>query len=142
MFFWYFEARKNPQTAPLIIYLAGGVGESSMFGATMMGGPCYINDDANSTTLNPWSFNNEANVLYIDQPVQTGFSYDVLVNGTLDQLQQPGGYSVADFSSGVPGTNATFLVGTFPSQMESQTANSSVDVSHVLYHFTQAFVNE
>jgi carboxypeptidase C (cathepsin A) len=72
-----------------------------MFGATMMGGPCYINDDANSTTLNPWSFNNEANVLYIDQPVQTGFSYDVLINGTLDQLQQPGGYSAADFSSGV-----------------------------------------
>jgi carboxypeptidase C (cathepsin A) len=66
MFFWYFEAHKNPQNAPLIIYLAGGVGESSMFGATMMGGPCYINDDANSTTLNPWSFNNEANVLYID----------------------------------------------------------------------------
>lgn len=105
-----------------------------------MGGPCYINDDANSTTLNPWSFNNDANVLYIDQPAQTGFSYDTLVNGTLDQLQ--GVYTPSDFSSGIPETNATFLVGTFPSQLPSQTANSSEQAAQALYHFTQAWVNE
>jgi Serine carboxypeptidase len=111
----------------------------------MMGGPCYINDDANTTTLNPWSFNNEANVLYIDQPVQTGFSYDILLNGTLNQLEQGAGstgYVPMDFSSGVPETNVTFLVGTFPSQLESQTANSSLQAAHALYHFMQAFVNE
>jgi carboxypeptidase D len=119
-----------------------------MFGATMMGGPCCINDDANSTTLNPWSFNNEANVLYIDQPVQTGFSYDVLVNGTLNQMPQEPGvsqYTPVDFTAPgeeVPKTNQTFLVGTFPSQLQSQTANSSVGASHALWHFMQAFVNE
>lgn len=93
-------------------YVAGGPGESSMFGATTMGGSCTINDDANTTTLNPWSFNNEHNVLYVDEPAQAGFSYDVLVDGTLDQLS--GIYTPMDFSSSIPETNDTFLVGTFP----------------------------
>jgi hypothetical protein len=111
-----------------------------MFGATGMGGPCYINDDSNSTSLNPWSFNNDANVLYIDEPSQTGFSYDFLVNGTFNSLT--GIYTPTDFSSGIPATNATFLVGTFPSQSPSQTSNSSEQAAHALYEFTQAWVNE
>jgi hypothetical protein len=105
-----------------------------------MGGPCYINDDSNSTSLNPWSFNNEVNVLYIDEPAQAGFSYDVLVNGTLDLLT--GIYTPEDFSTGIPETNATFLVGTFPSQSPTQTANSSEQAAHALYEFTQVWVNE
>lgn len=113
-----------------------------MFGMTGQGGPCIINDDANSTSLNPWSFNNEANVLYIDQPAQAGFSYDVLVNGTLDLLS--GTYTPRDFSAGVgiPTPNDTLLVGTFPSQLSTQTANNSEQAAHALYHFTQAWVNE
>lgn len=56
-----------------------------MLGALQENGPCKVNDDSNSTYLNPWSFNNEVNMLYIDQPDQTGFSWDILVNQTLDQ---------------------------------------------------------
>jgi carboxypeptidase C (cathepsin A) len=37
--------------------------------------------------LNPWSFNNDFNMLYIDQPVTAGFSYNSLVDGTVDLLQ-------------------------------------------------------
>lgn len=136
-FFWYFQARKNPEHAPTIIYLAGGVGESSLFGVTAMGGPCYIDAGANTTSLNPWSFNNEANVVYVDQPSQTGFSYDVLVNGTLDQIS--GTYTPSDFSSGIPTQNATFLVGTIPSQLPNQTSNNSMQAGIALWHFTQAF---
>ena len=33
MFFWYFEARKNPRDAPTAIYLAGGPGEPGVSGA-------------------------------------------------------------------------------------------------------------
>ena len=49
LFFWYVEARENPQTAPLGIYLAGGPGESSLNGAAEDGGPCSVAKDSNST---------------------------------------------------------------------------------------------
>lgn len=64
-------------------------------------GPCYVNPDSKSTTLNPWSWNNDANVLYIDQPVQTGFSYDELkvnpkgVTASQDALRTPQTSAVA-----------------------------------------------
>lgn len=84
-FFWFFESRKDPANAPLSIWMNGGPGSSSMLGALQENGPCMVNDDSNSTYLNSWSFNNEVNMLYIDQPDQTGFSWDILVNMTLDQ---------------------------------------------------------
>ena len=139
-FYWFIEARNNPETAPLSIYLAGGAGESSMFGAFGEGGPCLINDDYNSTRLNEWSWNNHVNMLYIDQPVQTGWSYDELVNGTLDQFTFD--ITPADFSKGVPETNETFLVGTFPSQkLDAITAGSGKGASD-LWEFMQVWTTQ
>ncbi|KAF8859314.1 alpha/beta-hydrolase, partial [Acephala macrosclerotiorum] len=103
-------------------------------------GPCAINQDSNSTTLNPWSWNNEVNMLYIDQPTQTGFSYDVLTNGTLDQITS--NISTAHFSTGTPESNNTFVVGTFPSQDQNSTANTTTHGAHALWHFAQAWLQE
>jgi carboxypeptidase C (cathepsin A) len=58
-FFWFFESRKDPQNAPLSIWMNGGPGSSSMLGLLVENGPCSINPDSNSTTLNKWSWNNE-----------------------------------------------------------------------------------
>ena len=58
-FFWFFESRKDPHKAPLSIWLNGGPGGSSMMGALSENGPCLVNNDSNSTYLNPWSWNNE-----------------------------------------------------------------------------------
>ncbi|KAF4881882.1 Carboxypeptidase Y-like protein [Colletotrichum fructicola] len=75
MFFWYFESRNNPQTAPLLIWVNGGPGGSSLLGAFYELGPCKINEAGNSTTKNAFSWTNFANVLFIDQPIGVGFSY-------------------------------------------------------------------
>ena len=80
-------------------------------------------------------------MLYIDQPVQTGFSYDTLVNGTLDQIT--GVYTPVDFSAGVSiEPNVTFLLGTFPSQDPSSTARGSGRAASALWHFMQAWIAE
>ncbi|RDW94562.1 hypothetical protein BP5796_00325 [Coleophoma crateriformis] len=136
-FYWFFQARKSPENASTAIYLAGGPGESSLLAVMGEGGPCLISDDYNTTTLNPWSWNNEVNMLYIDQPVQTGFSYDTLINGTYDLLQSV--YTPMDFSDGFPDTNLTYRTGTFPSQNTSSITQGSGRGAHALWHFMQVW---
>jgi len=139
-FFWFFEARKDPSTAPLSIWLNGGPGGSSMMGLLQENGPCFVGNDSNSTYLNPWSWNNEVNMLYLDQPVQVGFSYDVITNGTFNIASDE--VSPADFTNGFPTPNNTFMVGTFSSQNGKFTANSTTHAAHALWHFAQTWFEE
>ncbi|KAK1977907.1 serine carboxypeptidase [Colletotrichum cereale] len=77
MFFWFFEARNNASTAPLALWLNGGPGCSSMLGLFQENGPCTFNKgDSAEPTLNPHSWNKFANMLYVDQPIGAGFSYN------------------------------------------------------------------
>lgn len=73
LFYILFESRAAPSTDPLLLWLNGGPGCSSMFGLFQENGPYHINSKAN-LEINPFSWNNNANVLYVDQPVGTGFS--------------------------------------------------------------------
>ncbi|KAJ6609023.1 serine carboxypeptidase [Mycena sp. CBHHK59/15] len=85
IWFWYFDARKDPLTAPLSLWFNGGPGSSSMIGLLQELGPCRITNDSQSVTLNPYSWNNEANVLFIDQPVGVGFSHGTESVGTSEE---------------------------------------------------------
>ena len=138
-FFWYFEARHNPQTAPLAIYLSGGPGEpSSKAVVSSESGPCYVNPDDNSTTINPWSFNQQVNMLYIDQPVQTGFSYNFLIEGTFNlETSDTIPFNVEGV---LPKQNATYRVGTFSSQDPLQTTNTSITSAKALWRFAEHWV--
>ena len=118
-----------------------------MVGALTENGPCFVCEDSNSTYLNPYSWNNEVNVLYLDQPVQVGYSYDTLHNGTLDFGSNVehfgiGDITISDFSEGVPQQNNTFYVGTFASQNLTFTANSTTHAAMALWHFAQTWFEE
>ncbi|KAL2003970.1 hypothetical protein VTN02DRAFT_1266 [Thermoascus thermophilus] len=138
-FFWFFESRHDPANAPLAIWMNGGPGSSSMIGLMQENGPCRVNADSNSTVLNPWSWNNDVNMLYIDQPNQVGFSYDVPTNGTYDQLT--GNVTVTDFSH-IPQPDVVTYPGTFPSLNQNTTANSTENAARALWHFAQVWFSE
>ena len=74
-FFWYFESRTSPDKDPLVLWLTGGPGGSSMIGLLSELGPCLINEHGNGTVYNKYGWNKEANMLFVDQPAGVGFSY-------------------------------------------------------------------
>ncbi|KAF9446561.1 alpha/beta-hydrolase [Macrolepiota fuliginosa MF-IS2] len=83
LWFWFFAARTNPDTAPLTLWMNGGPGCSAMLGLFQENGPCLVNPDGLTTAFNPYSWNNVTNMLYIDQPVGTGFSYGTDTRNTI-----------------------------------------------------------
>jgi len=54
--------------------MTGGPGCSSLVALFNENGPYTINEDL-SLSINPYSWNTNANVLWIDQPTNTGYSY-------------------------------------------------------------------
>jgi len=74
-FYWFFESRSSPSTDPVVMWMTGGPGCSSEVALFGENGPCSVNADGTGTIRNDYSWNTKANVLYIDQPTGTGFSY-------------------------------------------------------------------
>ncbi|XP_024963652.1 serine carboxypeptidase-like 31 [Cynara cardunculus var. scolymus] len=76
LFYWFYEAWTLPDEKPLVLWLNGGPGCSSVgYGATQEIGPFIVGTDGNSLQLNPYSWNIEANMLFLESPVGVGFSY-------------------------------------------------------------------
>jgi len=75
LFYWYFESRENPSEDPVLIWLNGGPGCSSLEAILFENGPSNMDEHSN-ITYNPYSWNEVANVLYIDNPAGVGFSLD------------------------------------------------------------------
>ncbi|KAL6053741.1 Carboxypeptidase [Balamuthia mandrillaris] len=73
LFYWMFEAQKDPQSAPLLLWLAGGPGCASELALFLENGPFHITPLL-ELQPNPYSWNKVANLLYVDQPAGTGFS--------------------------------------------------------------------
>lgn len=73
-FYWFFEAKNGKADAPLVIWLNGGPGCSSLIDVAVTNGPFTVGADG-TLTNNIFSWNQKAHVLYVDQPLGVGYSY-------------------------------------------------------------------
>ncbi|XP_062549800.1 vitellogenic carboxypeptidase-like [Armigeres subalbatus] len=74
LFFWYFPAKNDSANAPVLLWLQGGPGASSLFGLFEENGPFFISKNLKAVPRQySWHINH--NLIYIDNPVGTGFSF-------------------------------------------------------------------
>ncbi|KAH9771680.1 Carboxypeptidase [Citrus sinensis] len=76
LFYWFFEASSKPEEKPLLLWLNGGPGCSSVgYGEAEELGPFLTRKGKPELKLNPHRWNKAANLLFVESPVGVGFSY-------------------------------------------------------------------
>ncbi|KAG8242673.1 venom serine carboxypeptidase-like [Homalodisca vitripennis] len=73
LFMWFFPAKDDWLEAPVILWLQGGPGWTSMYGLFELVGP--FNSFPSGLQSRNYSWSNLSNILFIDNPVGTGFSF-------------------------------------------------------------------
>uniref|UniRef100_A0A7C9DIU4 Uncharacterized protein n=1 Tax=Opuntia streptacantha TaxID=393608 RepID=A0A7C9DIU4_OPUST len=96
LFYYFIESEANPERDPLMVWLNGGPGCSSLTGLVYQIGPLMFNYgtfnfEAGVPTFqpNPNSWTKVASIIFLDSPVGTGFSYATTTDAyyTNDTLQ-------------------------------------------------------
>eukprot|EP00850_Spirogloea_muscicola_P003700 SM000015S01200 [mRNA] locus=s15:556823:559773:+ [translate_table: standard] len=75
MFYFFFESRGDKETDPLVLWMTGGPGCSSELAVFYENGPWNINEHNLSLSWNDYGWDTVSNMIYVDQPINTGFSY-------------------------------------------------------------------
>ncbi|KAH1189679.1 Serine carboxypeptidase II-3 [Glycine max] len=92
LFYYFVESSYNPSTKPLVLWLNGGPGCSSLgYGAFEELGPFRINSDGKTLYRNKYAWNVVANVLFLESPAGVGFSY----SNTISDYEHSGDKSTA-----------------------------------------------
>nr|AMN14854.1 putative serine carboxypeptidase type 3 [Nepenthes mirabilis] len=73
MFYFFFESRGSSND-PVVLWLTGGPGCSSELAVFYENGPFKITDNL-SLVWNEYGWDQASNIIYVDQPTGTGFSY-------------------------------------------------------------------
>ncbi len=74
LFYWLFKSRSRQPNPPLVVWIEGGPGCSSEGAIYVEHGPYRLGLNDSSVESNPYSWNNNADIMFIDQPLGTGFS--------------------------------------------------------------------
>ncbi|XP_038558293.1 cathepsin A-like [Micropterus salmoides] len=85
--YWFVTSQRDPAKDPLVLWLNGGPGCSSLDGFLSENGPFHVNDNGATLYENTFSWNKIANVLYIESPAGVGYSYSDDKNYTTNDDQ-------------------------------------------------------
>lgn len=96
VFHWIVEAVNGAANAPIVFWTNGGPGCSGLFGMGWEHGPFIIEADGKTLSPNPYSWNQFATVVYIEQPAGVGFSFSSVpgdYNRYNDDISQTDNYA-------------------------------------------------
>lgn len=82
--YWFVESSNNPQSDPVVVWMNGGPGCSSLDGMLSEHGPFRVQEDGKTLKPNPFAWNQAANMIYLEAPAGVGFSYADDRNYTTD----------------------------------------------------------
>ena len=81
--YWFIESENDPSSDPVVLWLNGGPGSSSLIGLLTENGQIVTNDASFTNEIdgvpqvfyNPYGWTTMANMLYLESPKGVGFSY-------------------------------------------------------------------
>lgn len=135
LFFWMFEKRGSfDENTPFIVWLTGGPGCSSTLALLTENGPCSVNPDGETTTVNPSSWTEAAHMLWLDQPAGVGFSYGQETDSNEAMIAEDAYWFFQAFFQAYPeyANNPLYIVG------ESYAGHYVPSISHRIYQGNQA----
>ena len=80
----FFNSQRDPNKDPVVLWLNGGPGCSSLIGMVYENGPFTFKEGTANFQINPHAWNKKANLLYISSPAGVGFSSNTANNYTHD----------------------------------------------------------
>lgn len=137
LFYWMFQKRNSDitdTTIPLVVWLTGGPGCSSSLALLTENGPCTVNEDTKTTTLNPYSWTEAAHVLWLDQPAGVGFSYGSETDSNEEMISEDAYWFLQKFLAehAEYAQNPLFIVG------ESYGGHYAPSIAHRVWKYNQA----
>ncbi|ENN74986.1 hypothetical protein YQE_08443, partial [Dendroctonus ponderosae] len=74
LFFWFIPSQGDYLSDPVVLWLQGGPGASSLYGLFSENGP-FVVAGGEGAGLRPTAWTRQHSMIYIDNPAGTGFSY-------------------------------------------------------------------
>lgn len=84
LFFLHIKSEENADKKPLLLWLQGGPGKSSLYGQFLENGPLGI-DASGKPYRRKHTLLKKMNIVYVDQPVGAGYSFGKKYPGTIDE---------------------------------------------------------
>ncbi|KPA78508.1 putative mitochondrial serine carboxypeptidase (CBP1) [Leptomonas pyrrhocoris] len=120
-FYWLFGPRRWPTDGsqpPVIMWMTGGPGCSSGLALAMELGPCKVNETSGELHRNAYGWNDEAYLLFVDQPTGVGYSYGDKANYVHNESEVAEdmyhflqGFARKFTSPSITGANDFFIIG-------------------------------